>query len=269
VTWVIGATTFSGCAIVVSDIQVTYVDEDGVTRYRDCLQKTYMVGNHIIGGFAGSVPIGFLLLQDLTLGLRRPKDETPGFWHVGPVAHVWRSRAREIFQSASPLEQEGGSEILLAGVEEAEPEQSLSGYRSTIVVMRAPEFEPELTKKFHSFAQIGSGSEVAEYVEILQDHFNFEDGGQIGGLTKGDAQMLADMLGASLHQRARKLSRKGISAHMHVHVLSFGEAHQWSNDTTDYQAHLRGERPIMPPVARSMKQLEEMLGATAARCAVG
>ncbi len=61
-TWVIGGITPFGYGVGLSDIRVSWDDK----KYRDCLQKVYPVGKFIIAGFAGSVELGFRLIQDLS-----------------------------------------------------------------------------------------------------------------------------------------------------------------------------------------------------------
>jgi hypothetical protein len=60
-TWVVGATSFFGYGALYSDIRVTF--SDGTNE--DILQKAYPITNFIAAGFAGSVRIGFCLLQSL------------------------------------------------------------------------------------------------------------------------------------------------------------------------------------------------------------
>jgi len=77
-TWVIGGSTVFGYGVMISDICVSF--EQGPSK--DCLQKIYPVGNHIIGGFAGSIQLGFAMLQDLRSFLHLPeKEEKENAWH--------------------------------------------------------------------------------------------------------------------------------------------------------------------------------------------
>jgi 20S proteasome alpha/beta subunit len=72
-TWVIGGGVMTGYAIGLSDIRITL--EDGSER--DCLQKIYPVGPNIAAAFAGSVAIGFEMVQNLTELLHVPQTSEP------------------------------------------------------------------------------------------------------------------------------------------------------------------------------------------------
>ena len=76
-TWVIGGSTIFGYGVLISDVCVSW--ELGYQF--DCLQKIYPLSNSIMGGFAGSVKIGFQLLQDLRdfLGLTDEEEKEYGW----------------------------------------------------------------------------------------------------------------------------------------------------------------------------------------------
>src|SRR5450759_2701557 len=100
-TWVVGATSVFGYGALYSDVQVTFAD--GSTR--DLVQKAYPLGNFIAAGFAGSVRIGFKLLQSLAVFLVLP-DEALGSHASDPiwVATQWAPIARSVFEGAPPIE---------------------------------------------------------------------------------------------------------------------------------------------------------------------
>ena len=58
---------FFGFAVGISDIRVTTPNEE-----RDCLQKIYAVGPGVALGFAGSVAIGFAMVDRLRAKLVPP-----------------------------------------------------------------------------------------------------------------------------------------------------------------------------------------------------
>jgi hypothetical protein len=60
-TWIVGRIIPFGYAVALSDIRVTLRDDSEV----DCLQKIYAVGPFIALGFAGSVAIGFSIVNRL------------------------------------------------------------------------------------------------------------------------------------------------------------------------------------------------------------
>ena len=67
-TWVVGAPSVFGYGALYSDVQVTFAD--GNTR--DLVQKAYPLSNFIAAGFAGSVRVGFMLLQSRWISLGCP-----------------------------------------------------------------------------------------------------------------------------------------------------------------------------------------------------
>jgi hypothetical protein len=65
-TWICTASTIYGYGALYSDVQVTFPDG----RNADLVQKAYPLSNFIAAGFAGSVRIGFMLLQSLSDAMR-------------------------------------------------------------------------------------------------------------------------------------------------------------------------------------------------------
>jgi hypothetical protein len=58
-TWIVGMPTMWGYSFAVSDVRVTLADGSE----RDCLQKIYPVARSIALGFAGSVRLGFKMVE--------------------------------------------------------------------------------------------------------------------------------------------------------------------------------------------------------------
>jgi len=58
-TWIVGTASLFGNSILVSDICVTFTDNSGQQKHVDCIQKIYPLGQFVLGGFSGSVKIGF------------------------------------------------------------------------------------------------------------------------------------------------------------------------------------------------------------------
>jgi hypothetical protein len=69
-TWIVGAAPPIGYAVGISDIRVTFSD----ASERDCLQKIYPISPFIAAGFAGSVRIGFAIVDTLRLQLKDLPD---------------------------------------------------------------------------------------------------------------------------------------------------------------------------------------------------
>ena len=106
-TWIVGGVTVFGYGIALSDIRVSWHGTNAL--HKDCLQKVYPVGNFIVAGFAGSVKIGFCLIEDLKRFLFMP-DPTKA-WSPKIVALKWWRRARHIFKEAPKEERKLGSSI--------------------------------------------------------------------------------------------------------------------------------------------------------------
>ena len=91
-TWIVGRSMPFGFASAVSDIRVT--TRDG--RYKDCLQKVYEVGRFMALGFAGSVVIGFRMVEMLQDELAAANHDEA--WNPEEVAKWWPECAREVFE---------------------------------------------------------------------------------------------------------------------------------------------------------------------------
>lgn len=110
-TWVIGAISLFGYGVVVSDVKVSWKNSH---RELPILQKAHFIGNSIVAGFAGSVRIGFRLIDSLRAGMTSagPNDG----WHPWWVAKHWQAEAGRIFETSEPQEKQLKSEVLLMGV---------------------------------------------------------------------------------------------------------------------------------------------------------
>src|SRR6266567_2360656 len=105
-TWIVGTVPPFGYSILVSDIRVSWTD--GIERH--CLQKVHKVGEDFLCGFAGSVRIGFVLLDALATQLPRKQQRTPSV-----LAHDWiPSLARRIFCAAPDQERKLGCQLIAA-----------------------------------------------------------------------------------------------------------------------------------------------------------
>src|SRR5688500_8377775 len=114
-TWVIGMAHPFGYATVFSDIRVTFRNHStGHHSTMDCLQKVYMVGRYLTMGFAGSVAIGFGMIETLARLLHH-QDENM-VWIPSEVAKWWQFDAQEVFNNYPKLERKLGCKLVLAGV---------------------------------------------------------------------------------------------------------------------------------------------------------
>src|SRR5579872_3264411 len=103
-TWIVGMPTIFGSAIGVSDIRVSFAD--GSTK--DCLLKIFPVGRDIALGFAGSVRIGFSMVEYLARLLSQAGPDQA--WDPVAVAEWWEKDARDVFYDAPEEERRCGCE---------------------------------------------------------------------------------------------------------------------------------------------------------------
>jgi hypothetical protein len=255
-TWVIGASSIFDYGAMMSDVRVTF--RDGSER--DLIQKAYPVGPYIVAGFAGSVTIGFQMLDSLTKFLIVPADAPqPGAWEPEWVAEHWKPIASEIFEAADALEQALHCQILLVGVSnKIDPEvvvnpRAVQMPHACIVRFSSPDFDPLIKKKRLSVDHIGSGGHVEHYTMMMQHHFKFNSGSLRAEM--GALGMWPKMLGSSIARLVRERPIDGISPHVHILVCRNGHIFTMTNDETRFPSG--GGEPIefkMPEVARSYQE---------------
>jgi hypothetical protein len=178
-TWVIGASSLFDYGTMMSDVRVTFSDRSE----RDLVQKAYSVGPYILAGFAGSVRIGFQMIESLAKFLVvPPKTPQPGAWEPEWVAEHWKPIAAHIFATADTREQAGHCQILLVGVSHKIDPEVLANPRAVkmphacIVRFLSPAFDPVITNKRLSVDHIGSGGSVEHYTEMMRQHFELSSG---------------------------------------------------------------------------------------------
>lgn len=218
-TWIVGTTSIFGHAILASDICVTFMKPNGQRAHVDCLQKIYPLGRFVIGGFAGSVRIGFETLA--TLGDQFAKiPETHAIDVESMAPTMLPQLAKEIFESSPPNEKDLGCEIILGWVH---PTRNRDGWPwpspwSYVYVLSSPEFLVVQARPFDVMA-IGSGSTAADNMRNAQNVcsaspvMTWKGGGRMG------AAMLATMLGAAMEHSPMS----GVSTFFHIGVVARGE----------------------------------------------
>lgn len=262
-TWAIGACNqLGGYAALVSDIQVEF--RDGCTR--DMLRKAYPVGPHIVAAFAGSVVIGFSLLQNLIDHLQPPEDAPEnGCWQPNVVAAHWAPIAKKNFELFSETEKKLGAQVLLVGPHPTE--NGIAGRAIPYICkLSAPSFKPEFRRNGASALGIGRGQNVPYYTEAVADALDVRNGlleaGEVGRIG-GWAQLFAIAINHALQRHPVA----GISEHVHFHIAMRGEIHFGNSD----RRLLPPEGPPieirMPTVAQSYEEfcaMAQHLGADAA-----
>lgn len=221
-TWVVGASTIWGYGVVISDVQVTF--SDGTTA--DILQKSYPISNFIVAGFAGSVKIGFMLLESLAQFVHLPpnKAETHA-WDPLWVSNNWWPLAQEVFRSAPEPEKKLGSRILMLGASPTE----ISGMGSKTIITRfaSPDFKPGVMTKAIKLCSIGSGSRVTEYKSIktlfrLRSNVHQAEVMNPGGWARAIA--------FSISRELNDHPKSGISRHLNVFHVTRGSIREENNN---------------------------------------
>jgi hypothetical protein len=252
VTWVCAASTIFGYGALYSDVQVTL--RDGQTR--DIVQKAYPLGNFVAAGFAGSVQIGFLLLQSLKDFLALPPEEAKTLaWDPPWVSSSWAPTAKSIFDRASQDEKSLGARVLMVG---ASPTEACGlGAKIYFTRFASPDFRPHLMTRAVKRCSIGSGAGVSEYKHHLKPLFRLTSGilraevGQPGGWAR--------QFGFSISRALSNHPRSGISRHIHILIIRRGSMLVETNDANIYPP---GDAPRievrMPAVARDYEEFQGM-----------
>jgi hypothetical protein len=251
-TWIVGSPIMFGYGFAVSDIRVTLANR----QERDCLQKIYPVGQFIAAGFAGSVKIGFAMLETLSLLLSQAgKDQA---WDPTAIAEWWPADARDVFSKFPPLEQSLQSHLMLIGVSPQENNGDSSWAKSHVYIFRSPDFKADAVP-LSKVDAIGSGNFVEPCRQLIEtissDHdmnFNVIRGeqGHIGGA--------GAMLSWQVTSVLRKVRPGGISAHLHTCWVFRGRIVIKNNDYASI-----GRWSVMPEGPGVNERLEDIVPASA------
>jgi hypothetical protein len=260
-TWVVAASTIYGYGALYSDVQVTF--PDGNTK--DLLQKAYPLSNFIAAGFAGSVNIGFRLLQSLSDFTTLPSDTANCFaWDPLWVSANWSSIAKSVFDRAPTGEKALGSQILMVGVS---PDKTCGlGAKVYFTRFCAPEFRPGIMSHAIKLCSIGTGAGIAEYKRGIRPLFRLTSGilqaevGQQGGWAR--------QLGFSISRKLTDYPRRGISRHIHIIIIMRGAILVETNDENIYAGDASRIEIRMPQVAQGYEQFIA-LAASSGHDAVG
>ena len=255
-TWVVGATTWFGYGMIVSDICVSWRLPDGSYKRRDCLQKIYPMGLDIIAGFSGSVKIGFALLQNLREFLRLPEDKHDFGWDPDWVAHNWPVEARDVFGSFPAAVQKSRASVILVGAHPTD-DGVLGRPRTFAASMRSPDFEPDVRSDPNAILSIGMGSGVKSCKEAIQDLMGAGAYHPLMQMETGMPLGWATAVSILLTDAVRGLSDHGISKHLHVGIVTRDRYKIIPNDHRQVESD--GEVEFrMPKVARSYREFREM-----------
>jgi len=253
-TWVIGASTMFGYGIVLSDICVTFRNGER----RDILQKAYPVGNYIVAGFAGSIELGFMLLQNLREFLKLPEEVKDSAWHPAWVTEKWSPIAKEIYDHAPKELQHDGSQVLMVGASPSEDIGIPGLSQSYVSVLRSPKFSPEIICGGNKIRSIGSGSGVDVYAKALED-FQKDSYHPLMKLEVGSPGGWGNAIKAVLTKVLEKNPEPGISRHIQTFLIRRGEILQGNNDHTIYPPNQEPIEIKMPRVARGYPEFKKMV----------
>jgi hypothetical protein len=254
-TWVVAASTIFGYGALYSDVQVTL--RDGTTR--DLLQKGYAVANFVASGFAGSVKIGFMLVQSLSDHLA-PPPEVEETHECEPVAAAlsWAPIARHIFASADASERKLQSRFLLVGASPLGDQ----GFGSKIYFVRfaSPDFEPQIMSRPIKICGIGTGAAIREYKHSIKPLFRLSSG--LMKAEVGNPGGWGNHLGHSISQALAWHPHSGISRHLHAILVSRGGFRFGNTNQTIHHKDGSTTEHKMPVVAQSYEQFLAMARAS-------
>lgn len=165
-TWVVGTPTMFGYGFGISDIRVTLGDGSEV----DCLQKIYPVARWAAAGFAGSVKIGFAMIDKLSRmgnSIEEPYAIIPAVF-----AREWPTYARKVFEHfPDERERRSGSHLMLISTDPQEDNGNPNCPRCYVHIFKSPDFEPEEIK-VHKLGSIGIGSGYDECRAVIEGFFD-------------------------------------------------------------------------------------------------
>ncbi|MGH9758393.1 MAG: hypothetical protein ACRD4M_11710, partial [Candidatus Acidiferrales bacterium] len=261
-TWIVGTTTMFGYGLGISDIRVTL--RDGSEH--DCLQKIYKVGNFIAAGFAGSVAIGFAMVDRLTELLA--SDDMTRAWDPAAVAEWWPQDARAVFDGFPQEEREFQSHLILIGAHPNEHNGNPAWPKTYVYKCCSPSFEPVMAAPSEIVA-IGCGTQFEPCRAAIRSLSNDHDARL--NLMRGEINCIGGMgslLGFTLTKMLQETQPSGISSHLHacwvfrgrvvIAPNNYGEIGRWKNfssgvDAAEKQLHESSRGSKNPLVAPGMK----------------
>jgi hypothetical protein len=249
-TWIVGAAASTGYAVGVSDIRVSF----GNGQELDCLQKLYPMARFIAAGFAGSVEMGFRMLDALAYQLRgAPSDQA---FLPQEVADCFAPLAKDIFEGASAASRDLGSQIILLGAHPTE-DLGIPGWaRCTVHVLKSPDFVPQ-PSPIGQVVSIGFGSQIETYRDALS-RFSADPLSLIKMDTAGvGASSL--ILSMVVQKTVERNPARGISRHAHVCIVRRGSVIIQPNDENVYTPNGEKIEFRMPPVATTWDEFVKRL----------
>jgi len=257
-TWIVGKTSLFGHAYLVSDIRVAFADASDNKSYKDCLQKIHPIGRFVLGGFSGSVRLGFELLECLRKEFGRAGPDRA--WNVDIISNTWWPRlARRIFSRASPIEQRHGSQIMLAWAHPTDNVDmgDLHWPQTDVCIFSSPEFEQEKTKSSEALS-IGSGSRILEYKNAVQEACDSDTFYTImQGANPREPHIQVGFLAGSIERVIKDNSQGGISPFIQIGIVNRGQSFVYNYEYSVIPRQGVKTPLRFPPLSRSYPQFVE------------
>lgn len=243
-TWIVAGTSIFGNIGLFSDIQVTF--SDGSTK--DMLQKAFPISNFVAAGFAGSVKIGYQLIENLKRYLFIPNENIRKFaWEPNIVLPKWGHNAKFIFDNSDECERTLGSQILVAAVS---PNEN-NGPIPIVYIYKFswPHFTPIVHVGNLKHDSIGSGANVEYYQRNISSMLDLKNGMVSAEIGKSGGWVME--FGFGITRALRGYPIQGVSQHIHMILVSRGSIKVAKNDERIFNGD---DPPIlikMPNVAES------------------
>jgi hypothetical protein len=212
-TWVI-AYHGTGYVSMISDIQVTWIDPNGIERYADVLRKSFVLTPNIAIGFAGSVEFG---LESVNIARELAGDGTIAIRPDEFADKLSASLRARIDQSQVNLA--GGLGLLIAGVNPFETLGDAPIKRCFVATLDSANAFTIQTCGLVQVQSVGSGRDAyREHFEKLNDRdFLLQHQGG------DDVPMPALRFAYSTYTTLEAEPADGISRHMHFSFLGWHE----------------------------------------------
>jgi hypothetical protein len=257
-TWLIGASSIFGYGALLSDIQVSVEEQ----RF-DILQKAYPLHKFIIGGFSGSVKIGFMLLQSLSDHLQISPNSDHLEWDTLKIISNWAPIAKNIFNEAPPPEKKLKSKFLIVATSPHPAKGTYPpGWDSQIYLIRfsSPDFKPQIMSKKGKFCSIGSGASITKLKRFFQEREK---------LGISDKRLQSEIMNPggwvknlefSLFHLLSNNPQDGISKHFNILTITRNEI--INRPCPNYKTYLPNGliiEDILPKLAKNYDELKSML----------
>lgn len=256
-TWIVGSADHPTGAVLIGDIRVTFKDRNGA---HDGVRKIHQVAPNIVCGFAGSVKVGFEMVDSLRQYI------IDGGWSAdcaptGRIVWKWWRQARHLWASVDPTPKALGCSLMIAG---AQPAKGFVHKNSVYRLRHSSEFRPERITR--DAVSIGSGSGVESLLKAMTtptiDQYTLAQ--QHQDLSKVHP---LGVYGRILATAIQATSAKAISPHLHLCVVRCNDI-LWAPSHEVAPKATQGAMPVVATDWPSFAKFASTIGA-AAEAAVG